>query len=177
MLNIGPEVYNPADPVSGFAAIPRNSEPHSRSRVCPWVCCRVLQPLGCSEPAAARRLSSRLRCSDRHGHQAEVCRLLDAPSGEHSAGLRPFAAACLTEPRCPQGKWDAVRKTCRSPQVSLSVVLSRVALRAWPRGTTRRTAGVTTRPSATSTTPTTVSAPLRLPNPRAHHSIHESRLS
>ena len=35
VLNIGPEVYNPADPVSGFAAIPRNSEPPSRSRVCP----------------------------------------------------------------------------------------------------------------------------------------------
>ena len=31
LLNIGPEVYNPADPVSGFAAIPRNSEPPSRS--------------------------------------------------------------------------------------------------------------------------------------------------
>ena len=30
VLNIGPEVYNPADPVSGFAAIPRNSEPPSR---------------------------------------------------------------------------------------------------------------------------------------------------
>jgi hypothetical protein len=58
VLNIGPEEWNPADPVSGFAAIPRNSASYSRhARPLPTELLRPARAASCTACARTAALS------------------------------------------------------------------------------------------------------------------------